>query len=147
MAAFISGMALGCLIGVCGTYIVLLLAAVTPPTFPNLVTEFSALKVVVSSLVICAVGVTCFRLSLHKSVTALLLLLTIFIIARLLGIAIGLFSSVVAAALLSFLFLTPIGSLRISRPSDQFMLAVFLLSSLLGCRMIGRTRQIADHES
>ena len=147
MAAFISGMALGCLIGVCGTYIVLLLAAATPPPFPGLWTEFSARKVVVSSLAICAVGGICFKLSLHKSVTVLLLLLTIFIVARLLGIAIGLFSSVVAAALLGFLFLTPIGSLRISSPSDQFMLAVFLLSSLLGCRMIGRTKPIADHES
>jgi K+-sensing histidine kinase KdpD len=58
-----------------------------------------------------------------------------------------LFASIVSAVLLSLLFLSPIGSLRVSRPSDQFLLALFLVSSLLGCRLIGRSGSLTEGHS
>jgi K+-sensing histidine kinase KdpD len=147
MAGFIAGMALGCLIGVCGTYAVLFLAATAPEPFPVRMKEFSALKFAVSLLTISALGGACFRLNVHKSSTVLVLLLGVFVVARLAGIVVGLFASIVSAILLSLLFLSPIGSLRISRPSDQFLLALFLVSSLLGCRLIGRSKSLNEGHS
>ncbi|MFZ0820155.1 MAG: DUF4118 domain-containing protein [Candidatus Acidiferrales bacterium] len=142
MVGFIVGMALGSLIGVCGTYAVLFLAATTPEPFPVRMKEFSALKFAASLVAISALGGACFKLNAHKSTAVLVLLLGVFVVARLAGIAVGLFASIVSAVLLSLLFLSPIGSLRISRPSDQFLLALFLLSSLLGCRLIGRPKSL-----
>ncbi len=147
MAGFVAGLALGCLIGVCGMYAVLFLAATTPEPFPVRIKEFSALKFAVSLLAISAIGGACFKLSIHKSTTVLLLLLGVFMVARIAGIVVGLFASIVSAILLSLLFLSPIGSLRISRPSDQFLLALFLVSSLLGCRLIGRSSSLSEWHS
>jgi len=144
MAGFIAGLALGCLIGVCGTYAVLFLAATTPEPIPVRMKEFSALKFAVSLLAISAIGGACFKLNAHKSTTVLVLLLGVLLVARLSGIVVGLFASIVSGILLSLLFLSPIGSLRVSRPSDQFLLALFLLSSLLGCRLIGRSRSLNE---
>ncbi len=147
MSGFIAGLALGCLIGVCGTYAVLFLAATTPDPFPVRMKQFSALKIAVSLLAISAAGSACFKLNAHKSTTVLVLLLGVFVIARLAGIVVGLLASVVSAILLSLLFLTPVGSLRISSPSDQLLLALFLLSSLLGCRLIGKSGPLAERNS
>ena len=147
MGGFIAGLALGCLIGVCGTYAVLFLAATTPEPFPVRMKEFSALKFAVSLLSISTIGGACFKLNAHKSTTVLVLLLGVFVVARLAGIVVGLFSSIVSAILLSLLFLSPTGSLRISRPSDQFLLALFLVSSLLGCRLIGRSKSLSEGQS
>jgi K+-sensing histidine kinase KdpD len=147
MAGFIAGLALGCLIGVCGTYAVLILAATTPEPFPVRLKSFSAWKFAVSLLAISAIGGACFKLNAHKSTTVLVLLLGVFLVARLAGIVVGLCASVVSAILLSHLFLPPVGSLRISRPSDQLLLALFLLSSLLGCRVIGKARSLTEGHS
>ena len=76
----------------------------------------------------------------------LLLLLAVLAIARLAGMAAGVAASGLAAGILSYFFLPPIGSLKVLYPGDRIVLTLFLLSAILGSRLIGnRQRQPRQH--
>jgi K+-sensing histidine kinase KdpD len=147
MAEFIAGLALGCQIGVCAMFAVLFLASMVADSSEKGRTKISIQGFGVSLLGIIAIAGICSKLGAHKSTTILLLLIVIFLETRLAGIVVGLVATATSSIMLSLLFLPPIGSLRIIRPSDQLTFALFLLSSLFGCRLIGSSRPLDGGKS
>jgi K+-sensing histidine kinase KdpD len=140
MVGFIAGMAIGCLLGVSGTFLLILLATALSNKRPSLADELSTWRLAYSATALLAVAGISYLLRLDKAAAMLLLFLAVLAIAKFEGLAKGIGASAFAAGMLSFLFLPPIGSIRIARPEDQFALALFFLSALFATRLIGKTR-------
>jgi K+-sensing histidine kinase KdpD len=75
-------------------------------------------------------------LNLHTAAAVLLALLTILVIAQLGGFRTSLAVSTVAAVVITFRYLSPVGSIRIAQLEDWFVLVLFLLISIFGCQIV-----------
>lgn len=140
MAGFIAGLAVGCLLGVSGTFLLILLATALSNKRPSLADELSPRGLAYSAIALLAIAGIAYLLRLDKAAAMLLLFLGVLAIAKLEGLAKGIGASALAAGMLSLLFLPPIGSMRIARPEDQFALALFFLSAIFASRLIGKAR-------
>ncbi len=139
MDSFMMGLLTGCMVGVGGTLFLLILIAQTNRQ-RDMVNELSPRRVVFSTVALFSVAGVSYTLELDKTSATLLLLLSVLVIARVAGIKGGIAASVVAAVLLSFLFLPPIGSLWVISPGNRFALALFLLITVVGSRLVGEEK-------
>lgn len=137
MQGFLAGLLTGCLIGIAGTLLLLLLAAGISKEHPSNGRWFSVRGMLFVLLGTPGVAIASQSLGLRRSIAVLLLMVAVLIIAKLHGLVYGLAASAVAALALSVLYLPPIGSLLVVRANDQLLLALFLLSGILGSRIIG----------
>lgn len=144
MVGFTAGLAIGCLVGVSGTFLLILLATALSKERPNPMSELSPRGFAYPSMALLAVAGVSYPLKLDKDVVVLLFLMTVLVIAKMGGLANGLAASVVASGMLSFLFLPPVGSLMVARPDDQFALALFLLSAIFGSRLFGKAKILPE---
>ncbi len=140
MVPFTAGLATGCLIGVSGTLLLLFLASALSEKRPWGKLAFSSRKLGAAAVVLLAVAGICYVLEFNEAASVLLLLLSVLAIAKLGGLATGVTASVLAAGMLSYFVLPPIGSLKVMYPNDRMVLALFLLSAILGSRLIGDKR-------
>ena len=82
--------------------------------------------------------------NLRDGSLALLLLLIILAVSRLRGVYTGLAASSFAALVLSVVF-SPAWSLKVARPRDQLLLALFILGGALGSHMASGAETSAEH--
>ena len=74
----------------------------------------------------------------------MLLLLAVLAVSKLQGLLNGLIATAIAALILAFWFLPPLGTMMIRSSSDRLALALFLLIATLGSRLIGRQQKTAS---
>ena len=142
MSSFDVGLIIGCLVGVIGTYLLLLLAAAVSYVQPDTRNGLSRRRVTYATVALLLVGGVSYALKLDKAGALLLLFLSVLVIARLEGFKCGFIASGVAAALLSFLFLPPVGSLWVLGSDNRLALALFLLITTVGSRLIGARKSL-----
>jgi K+-sensing histidine kinase KdpD len=137
MPGFLTGLLTGCLIGIAGTLLLLLLAAGISKEHPSDGRWFSARGMLLVLLGTPGVAIASHSLGLRRSIAVLLLMVAVLVIAKLHGLVYGLGASAAAALALCYFYLPPIGSLLVLRTNDRLLLALFLLSGILGSRIIG----------
>ncbi len=142
MTAFDVGLITGCLVGVIGTYLLLLLAAAVADVQPDTMNGQSRLRVTSAVVALLVVGGISYALKLDKAGAILLLFISVLVIAKLGGFKCGFVASGVAAALLSILFLPPIGSLWVFDSTNRLTLTLFLLIAIVGSRLIGASKRL-----
>jgi K+-sensing histidine kinase KdpD len=86
---------------------------------------------------IAAVGL-CYELKLDKTAASLVLVVVALSIAKFAGSAYGTAASVIAVGFLAFLFLPPIGSIRVADSGDRLALFLFLMTAAIGSQLVGR---------
>jgi K+-sensing histidine kinase KdpD len=133
---FTSGLILGFFIGVNGTMLLLLVTAAMSRERGLLLSQLSLRRVPVIAAAILAVAFMGRALHLHQAAVMLLLLSTVLLIAGAGTMLMGLAAAGIAAAAICFLFLNPIGSFRITDNQDLLTLALFLLLSIVGSRLV-----------
>jgi K+-sensing histidine kinase KdpD len=146
MAGFAAGVATGCLVGVTVTIVLLLFAAVWFGEPLREVVEASPRGIAAALAVILAVAGFSYVLHLPKAAAMLLFVSAVFLIADQLEILTALISSALSTIMIVFLFLPPTRSVRVAHIGDRVSLAVFLLVSVVGCRLIcgRRTEESTD---
>lgn len=136
---------IGCAIGFGAGVLYLFLLGSSPETHER--PRISSLPLVLMvirgawSLValVAAAGMS-YGLKLDKTAAVLLLVAVVLLIAKLAAPAYGMAASLVAVVLLDFLFLPPIGSVRVSDPGDRLTLLLFLVTAVAGSRLVGGRR-------
>ncbi len=88
-------------------------------------------RIGMSLLFVSAVAGACYVAQSRQMHAFLFLLLSVFLTAKFGGRIASLAASAAAAIVLTLLFLPPVGSLQIERPTDQRAMAIFLLSTLV----------------
>jgi K+-sensing histidine kinase KdpD len=140
MISFVSGVATGCLIGVSVTLLLLLL----PPLssyHDDGINDISPRRLVLAAVALFVVFGLSHALKLDMAAAVLLVLLIVRVIVQLGGIRIGLAASVIAAVVIAFRYLPPIGSIRIAQPNDRFVLILFLLIAVFGTRFVEKRKR------
>ena len=138
---FAAGMMVGCLVGVISAVLLLFVSTLTDERSDRK-GELSLRGLVCAAVTLLAAGEFSHILKLDKNSGTLLLLLSVLVIARLGGFRYGIVASVIAALLLSFLFLPPIGSLWVIGSDDQLTLTLFLLSTIVGSGLVGGKKSL-----
>ena len=142
VSSFVAGLITGCVIGVSGTALLLLFVATLTDGYSNRMYELSLRGIACAAVALLAVTGLSYTLKLDKAGAILLLSLSVLVIAKLGGFRYGIGASVVAAVLLSFLFLPPIGSLWVIGSDNRLALVLFLLSTIAGSRLIGGKKRL-----
>jgi K+-sensing histidine kinase KdpD len=137
MGGFTTGLVAGCLLGVCGTFLMLSVGAAFSEERARLFHLRSFTGTVLSAIVLFFIAALCHRLSIGMDASILLLLLVVLIISRVEGLLNGLIATGIAALILAWIF-PPNGSIMIRSSSDRLALALFLLIATVGSRLIGR---------
>ncbi len=137
MSGFAAGVATGILVGVGGTFLILLLVGALSSKRSEGSSQLSLFKLGCVTAAILAIFSVCHALKIGNGVLIVFLLVAVIATAKLGGVAYGLVASSLAAVGLSWI-LPPDGSLRISNTSDRLTLAVFLLVTILVSRLVGR---------
>jgi len=136
MIGFAAGIATGCLIGVSGTFLLILLSSSLPRGQKYWQSEVSLREIALAALTVLAVAGLAHGLHVHKAGALLILLLTVLLLSRGRSIVTGLASAAVAAIAAALLFLPPVGSFRITHPQDRLALAIFLLISVVAAGLV-----------
>ncbi len=144
MGSYVAGLVTGCMLGVSGTLLLLFLGLSLSGQFSTLSKTTSLRGHVYSAAVLIVVSGIAYLLKLYKESAMLLLLLAVLAVAKQGGLVHGLVASAMAAAILSFLFMPPVGSLFVKGPDDRLALALFLLIAALGSRLIGQHRNLPE---
>jgi len=144
MGGFTAGLVTGCLLGVCGTFLLLSIGTAFSGDAARMVSVRSLPKTILSAVALFCIAVFCHRLNVGKDAFVLLLLFAVLAVSKLEGLVNGLIATVIAGAILGFWFFPPIGSLMIKSSSDRLALALFLLMATLGSRLIGRRENPAS---
>jgi len=144
MGSFLTGLVTGCLLGVSGTLLLLLLGFSFSGQLSNLAKTHSLRGHVYAAAVVITVSGIARLLKLDKESAMLVLLLAVLGVAKRGGLINGLAASAIAAATLSLLFMPPLGSLFIKAPDDRLALALFLLIAALGSRLIAERSKLPD---
>jgi K+-sensing histidine kinase KdpD len=144
MGSYLAGLVTGCLLGVSGTLLLLLLGLSFSGQFSTLFKTNSPRGHVYAAAVLIAVSGIAYLLRLDKGSAMLILLLAVLAVAKQGGLAHGLVASAIAAVILTVLFMPPVGSLFIKGPDDRLALALFLLIAALGSRLIGQHRKVSQ---
>jgi K+-sensing histidine kinase KdpD len=137
MGGFTAGLVAGCLLGVCGTFLLLSVGAAFSVESAKLFRLRSLSGTLVSTIVLLSIAVFCHRLRIGTNASMLLLLVAVLAVSKLEGLLNGLIATVVATLILAWVF-PPDGSLMIKSSSDRLALALFLLIATLGSRFLGR---------
>lgn len=138
MGGFTAGLVAGCLLGVCGTFLMLSIGAAFSADRARVFRVRSLPGTLLSTIVLLCIAAFCHRLSIGKDASILLLLLAVLAISKLEGLLSGLIATAIAALILVFSFFPPTGSMLVKSSSDRLALALFLLIATLGSRLIGR---------
>ena len=137
MSGFAAGVATGILVGVGGTFLILLVVGALTSKRSEGRSELTLFKLGCVTGAILAIFSICHALKIGNGVLIIFLLVAVITTAKLGGVAYGLVASSLAAIGLSWI-LPPDGSLKISNTSDRLTLAVFLLVTILVSRLVGR---------
>ena len=140
MGGFTVGLVAGCLLGVCGTFLTLSLAAALSAERARIFHLRSLPATLLSIAALVLLALFCRRQDIGKDASTLLLLLAVLCISRLEGLLNGLIATAVAAVVLAVWFFPPAGIL-IRSSSDRLALALFLLIATLGSRLIGKREE------
>ena len=144
MGGFTAGLVAGCLLGVCGTFILLSLGAAFSVERARVFHVRSLSGTLLSTIVLLCLTAFCHRMSIGKDASMLLLLLAVLVVSRLEGMLNGLIATTIAALILVFWFFPPVGTAMIRSSSDRLALALFLLLGALGSRLLGRRESSAS---
>ena len=136
MGGFTSGLVAGCLVGVCGTFLLLAVTAAFSAEGSRLLRVHSVPGTILSSIALLFIAGFCHRLGIGKDASMLILLFAVLAVSKLEGLLNGLIATGLAAFVLAYWFFPPAGVL-IKSSSDRLALAMFLLIAALGSRMIG----------
>jgi K+-sensing histidine kinase KdpD len=139
---------IGCVLGFCAAILYLLVLASSPeeeekPRKARLPMYFALVRAGLALVGILAIAGFCYALNLDKTEAILILVAAVLLIARLTGPLYGLAASVLALGIISFLFLPPVGSLRVSRSEDQLALLLFVLTTAVGSRLVGGGKRLS----
>ena len=143
MGGFTAGLVTGCLLGVCGTFLMLSLGAAFSMDRAKVFQVRSLPGTLLSSIVLLFIAAFCHRLSIGKDASMLMLLLAVLVISRLEGLLNGLIATAIGALILAWIF-PPDGSVMIKSSSDRLALALFLLIATLGSRLLARRESSAS---
>lgn len=138
MGGFTAGLVAGCLLGVCGTFLMLSLGAAFSAEHSRLFRVRSLPGTLLSAILLLCIAAFCHHMSIGKDASMLLLLLAVLAVSKLEGLLSGLVATAIAALILVFGFFPPAGSVLIRSSSDRLALALFLLIATLGSRLLGR---------
>jgi K+-sensing histidine kinase KdpD len=138
MGGFTAGVVAGCLLGVCGTFLLLSLGAAFSVDRARVFHVRSLPGTLLSTIVLLCIAAFCRELSIGKDASMLLLLLAVLVVSRLEGLLNGLIATTIAAVILVFWFFPPVGTAMIRSSSDRLALSLFLLLGALGSRLLGR---------
>ena len=144
MGGFTAGLVAGCLLGVCGTFLLLSIGTAFSGEGARMFRVRSLPRTFLSTIVLLCIAAFCHRLNVGKDASMLLLLLAVLVVSRLEGLLNGLIATAIASFILGFWFFPPTGSLVIKSSSDRLALALFLLIGTLGSRMLGRRENTAS---
>jgi hypothetical protein len=97
--------------------------------------EFSLREIALASITILGIAIFSYAVHMPDPLTMLLFLSALLLIARHAAMLTNLVASGFATLLLSIV-LPPMWSLRVARAEDQLALILFLLVSIVGCRMV-----------
>ena len=143
MGGFTAGLVTGCLLGVCGTFLLLTISTAFTGEGARVFRVRSLPGTILSTIALLCIAAFCHRLSIGKDASMLLLLFAVLAVSKLEGLLNGLIATVIAALILVFWFFPPFGSMLVRSSSDRLALALFLLLATLGSRVIGgRERSI-----
>lgn len=137
MGGFTTGLVIGLLVGVSGTFLLLSIGAAFSMERARLFRLRSIPGTLVAALALLAIAVFCRRLAIGKDAAMLLLLFAVLGISKVEGLLSGLIATALATLMLAFGFMPPIGSLMIRSSSDRLAIALFLLIGTIGSRIIG----------
>lgn len=138
MGGFTAGLVAGCLLGVCGTFLLLSLGAAFSAERARVFRLRSVPATLLSTFLLLCVAAFCHRMSIGKDASMLLLLLVVLGVSKLEGLVNGLIATAIAALILILWFFPPAGSAMIRSSSDRLALALFLLIATLGSRLLAR---------
>jgi K+-sensing histidine kinase KdpD len=144
MGGFTAGLVAGCLLGVCGTFLLLSLGAAFSVDRARVFHLRSLPGALLSTIALLSIAALCHRLSVGKDASMLLLLLAVLAVSKLAGLLNGLISTAIAALILVFWFFPPFGSAMIKSSSDRLALALFLLIATMGSRLLARQENSAS---
>jgi K+-sensing histidine kinase KdpD len=137
MGGFTAGLVAGCLLGVCGTFLLLSVGAAFSVEGAKLFRLRSFSGTLLSTILLLSIAVFCHRLRIGTNASMLLLLVAVLGVSKLEGLLNGLIATVVATLILAWFF-PPDGSMMIKSSSDRLALALFLLIATIGSRFLGR---------
>ena len=137
MGGFTAGLVAGCLLGVCGTFLLLSIGAAFSNERARVFQIQSVPGALLSAIVLLCIALFCHWMDIGKDASMLLLLLAILAIARFEGLLNGLIATAIAALALVVWFFPPLGSFLVKSSSDRLALALFLLLATLGSRLLG----------
>jgi len=143
---FAAGVATGLLVGVSGTFLILLVVGALTSKSSESKSELSLFKLACVTAAILAIFILCHGLKTGNGVLMVFLLAAVIATAKLGGVAYGLAASSLAVAGLSWI-LPPDGSLRVSNTGDRLTLAVFLLITILASRFVGRRTNLPKQQT
>jgi K+-sensing histidine kinase KdpD len=144
MGGFTAGLIAGCLLGVCGTFLMLSIGAAFSADRVRVFRVRSLPGTLLSTIVLLCIAAFCHRMNIGKDASMLLLLLAVLAISKLEGLLSGLIATAIAALILVFWFFPPVGTMLVKSSSDRLALALFLLIATLGSRLIGRQERSAS---
>jgi K+-sensing histidine kinase KdpD len=143
MGGFTAGLVAGCLLGVCGTFLLLSVGAAFSADKSRVFRLRSIPGTLLSTIVLLFIAAFSHRLGIGKDASMLLLLLAVLAVSKLEGLLNGLIATAISALILAWVF-PPDGSMMIRSSSDRLALALFLLIATLGSRLIGRRESSAS---
>jgi K+-sensing histidine kinase KdpD len=136
MGGFTAGLATGCLLGVCGTFLLLSIGAAFSGEGARVLHLRSFPGILLSTIALLCIAAFCHRFQIGKDASMLLLLLAVLAVSKMQGLLSGLIAVATAAVILIVWFLPPLGSVMIRSSSDRLALALFVLIASLGSRLI-----------
>jgi K+-sensing histidine kinase KdpD len=143
MGGFTAGLVTGCLLGVCGTFVLLFVSTAFSGDGVRVFRVRSVPGTVLSTIALLLIAAFCHRMGIGKDASMLLLLFAVLAVSKFEGLLNGLIATVIAALILAYWFFPPAG-LMITSSSDRLALALFLLLATLGSRMLGGNKRPAS---
>jgi len=143
MGGFSAGLVTGCLLGVCGTFLLLSISTAFSAERARVFRVRSVPATILATVVLLFIAAICHRMGIGKDASMLLLLFAVLGVSKFGGLTNGLIATVVAALILAYWFFPPEG-LMITSSSDRLALALFLLLATLGSRMLGNHNRSAS---
>jgi K+-sensing histidine kinase KdpD len=143
MGGFTTGLVAGCLLGVCGTFLLLTLGAAFSADRARVFHVRSLPGTLLSTIILLCIAAFSHRMNIGKDASMLLLLLAVLAISKLEGLLNGLIATAIAALILVFWFFPPAAGTMIKSSSDRLALALFLLLGTLGSRLLSRQERSA----
>jgi K+-sensing histidine kinase KdpD len=145
MENFMAGLATGCLLGVSGTFLLLLLGAIFSGEHSLAVDGRSLRAYSLVAIVLVLLSFSAHKFNFDKGSSMLLFLLAILAVSKIGGLINGMIASGIAALSLVVWYFPPLGSLMVKNPADRFSLALFILIAGLTSRFVGkRDRSISS---